>query len=61
MRNITSIISWNGCWYGIRKLKTKEKYYKSHNVRFDDTCGGTEEITSEEYQVAAEKYAAIFK
>ena len=29
---------------------------KSKNVRFDDTCGGTEECTEEEYLNAANKY-----
>lgn len=57
---VESIISWNGCFYGIKRNKKSEKYYKSHNVRFDDTCGGTEKITAEEYFSAAKKYAEIF-
>lgn len=60
MNNITSIITWNNCWYGIKKLKRCKKYYKSYNCRFDNTCGGTEEITSDEYNRIAEKYSKIF-
>lgn len=57
---ISNIISWNGWFYGIKRNKKSEKYYKSRNVRFDDTCGGTEEITEGEYHNVAEKYTKIF-
>ena len=36
-------------------------YYKSKNVIFDDTCGGTEECTEEEYLNAAKKYIEVMK
>lgn len=52
--------SWNGYHYGYRKLKSGNKYYKSKNVRFDDTCGGTSECTQEEYQENVSKYIEIF-
>ena len=52
---------WNGWYYGYKRLKHSTKYYKSKNVRFDDTCGGTFECTQEEYQENAEKYIKIFK
>lgn len=54
------IITFNGCWYGRKTKYNKEHYYKSHNCRFDNTCGGTEEITAEEFYNVAEKYAKIF-
>jgi hypothetical protein len=34
-------ISWNGWNYAYKELKSGNKYYKSKNVRFDDTYGGT--------------------
>ena len=46
---INGFISWNGWYYGYIKLKRENKYYRSKNVRFDDTCGGTEECTEEQY------------
>lgn len=58
---INGFISWNGWYYGYIKLKRENKYYRSKNVRFDDTCGGTEECTEEQYHEAAEKYAKIFR
>ena len=58
---VENIVSWNRCWYGIRKNKKTLKYYKSHNVSFDNTCGGTEEIMEDEYYKAAKKYAEVFK
>lgn len=53
---LTGFVSWNGYFYVIKKNNTNQKYYKSKNVRFDDTCGGTEECTEEEYLNAANKY-----
>lgn len=58
---LNGLISWNGYYYGYKRMKRKNKYYKSKNVRFDDTCGGTEECSEEEYNEAACKYAEIFK
>lgn len=58
---LTGFISWNGYFYGIKKNKTNQKYYKSKNVRFDDTCGGTEECTEEEYLNAANKYIEVME
>jgi hypothetical protein len=59
--NLKGHISWNGWNYAYREMKSGNKYYKSKNVRFDDTCGGTEECSSEEYFEAAEKYAKIIR
>lgn len=56
---LTGFVSWNGFFYGIKKTKNGEKYYKSQNVRFDDTCGITEECTNEEYTNAAKNYAEV--
>jgi hypothetical protein len=58
---LTGFISWNGYFYGVRKNKINQKYYKSKNVRFDDTCGDTEECTDEEYLSAANKYMKVMK
>lgn len=58
---LKGLISWNGWYYGYKQLKHKNKYYRSRNVKFDDTCGGTEECSSEEYFDVAEKYAKIFR
>ena len=59
--NMKGQFSWGNWFYGYIELKKGNKYYKSKNVRFDDTCGGTEECSSEEYYEMAEKYAKIFK
>lgn len=59
--NVKGQFSWGSWFYGYIELKKENKYYKSKNVRFDDTCGGTEECSSEEYYEMAEKYAKIFK
>lgn len=58
---IKGFISWNGWYYGYKQLKRGNKYYRSKNVKFDDTCGGTEECTKEQYFEAAVKYAKIFR
>lgn len=58
---IKGFIEWGGWYYGYKQLKHKNKYYKSKNVRFDDTCGGTEECTESEYHAAAENWAKIFR
>lgn len=62
---IKGIITWNGYFYGYVRRKVKmnhfNKYYRSKNCRFDDTCGGTEEITSDEYTDAAKKYAEVMR
>lgn len=62
---IKGFISWNGWYYGYKQLKNRNrhynKYYRSKNVRFDDTYGETEECTEEQYHEAAIKYAKIFK
>lgn len=58
---IQGFVSWNGWFYAYKQLKHNCKYYRSKNVRFDDTCGGTEECTAEEYQKAAENYARVMK
>lgn len=52
---LEGFVSWNGWNYGYKQLKHRNKYYRSRNVRFDDTCGGTEECTMKEYYEAAEK------
>ena len=58
---LEGIFSWNGYNYGYKQLKHGNKYYRSKNVRFDDTCGGTEECTMEEYFEAAENRAKIMR
>lgn len=58
---LKGIFSWNGYYYGYKQLKRGNKHYRSKNVRFDDTCGGTEECTESEYHKAAENYARIFR
>ena len=50
----------NGMWFGRTIRYGKELYLKSYNCRFDDTCGGTEEISPEEFFTKAERYASIF-
>lgn len=56
--------SFNGMYYGSKSVRTrngsKEKFYKSHNVRFDDTCGGTEECSAEEFFEVAEEHKKLF-
>ena len=42
---LIGLISLNGWFYGYKKLKRGNKYYRSRNVRFDDTCGGTEAVS----------------
>ena len=59
--NLKRFISWNGWYYCYKQLKHGNKYYRSKNVRFDDTCGGTEECSNEEYFEAAESYAKVFR
>ena len=54
------VITWNGFFYGYSETESGIKYYKSHTCRFDDTMGGTEEITQEEYIDIVIKYAKIF-
>lgn len=57
----SSVFSWNGYFFGKKNFRGKPYYFKSKNVRFDDTCGGTAEISSNEYQQFAEKYANVFR
>ena len=54
------VIIWGNCWYGHKKRYGKIHYFKSYNCRFDNTCGGTEEILEYEFYEIAEKYAKIF-
>lgn len=54
------VITWGGCWYGHKKRYGKTHYFKSYNCRFDNTCGGTEEIMANEFYEIAEKYAKLF-
>lgn len=54
------IIEFGGCWYGHAKRYGKIHYFKSHNCRFDNTCGGTIEIKEYEFYKIAEKHAKIF-
>ena len=59
--DIYNTFSWNGRWYGMVYRYGKKRYLKSCNVRFDNTCGGTEEITLDEFISVAKKYAEVFK
>ena len=58
-QNLDGVVSWNGYYYGAKRTKDGTKYYKAHTSRFDDTFGGTEEITYDEYDEAVEKYSRI--
>lgn len=58
---LEGIISWNGYYYAYRRLKRGTKYYKSKTARFDDSMGGVEEISSDEYQEYADKYAKVMR
>ena len=58
--NLKGIFNWDGYYYGFKQLKRGNKYYKSKNARFDDTCGGTEECSREEFHQAACEYADVF-
>lgn len=61
--NLRGVFTWGDYNYGYKTLKRKNihynVYYKSKNARFDDTCGGTEECSEEEYHQAASKRASI--
>ena len=57
---LTGIVTWNNSWYGYVPGRVN-RYYKSHTARFDDSMGGTEEISSAEYYTVAEKYAKVFR
>ena len=54
------IITWNGMWYGRTIRYGKERYFKSCSCRFDDTCGGTKEISGDEFLAVAQRYSKIF-
>lgn len=56
---LNGLISWNGWFYGYKALKTRNKYYKSQNVRFDETYGTTEECTEAEYTQAVRKHKEV--
>ena len=60
-KNIVNIITWNNKFYGVHETKKFTRYYKSDNCRFDNTYGITEEISLEEYNEVAVKYADIFR
>ena len=47
-------------WYASVVRYNKRVFFKSHNCRFDNTCGGTEEISADEFCEAAEKHAKLF-
>lgn len=55
------LFSWNGWFYGFTERNHKQHYYKSKNVRFDDSCGGTKECDEKEYHENAVKYFEIMK
>ncbi len=57
----SSVFSWDGYHFGKKSFRGKPYYFKSKNVRFDNTCGGTEEISYDEYLHFAEKYANVFR
>lgn len=58
---IKGCVSWNGFFYGYVPYKRGTRYFKSHTARFDESMGGTDEITFDEYHEAAEKYARVFR
>lgn len=59
--NISGIFSWDGWFYASKHGKNKNRYYRSQNVRFDDSCGVTEEITIDEYMLSAKKYKEVME
>lgn len=58
---LDGFVLWNGFNYARQRGKGShpDRYFKSRTVRFDDSMGGTEEISSEEYFEVAEKYARV--
>lgn len=50
-----------GYFYGYKCTNEGNRYYKSNNVKFDDSYGITQECTSGEYNEAARKYVKMFK
>ena len=56
---VRGVISWNNYFYGFVPYKSGTKYYKSRTVRFDDSMGGTEEVSVDEYNKYAEKFAKV--
>ena len=59
--NLDNVITWNNYYYGIQRTKRGERYFKSETSRFDDSFGGTKEISADEYQAVAEKHAKMFR
>lgn len=57
---LQGFFSWNGFFYGYRRLKRKCKYYKSKTVRFDETFGGVFEIDEYEYIKYLGRYTSVF-
>ena len=60
---LDGFVSWNGYNYGrLRGKGTQpDRYFKSKTVRFDDSMGGTEEVSEDEYFEAARKYAGVMR
>lgn len=58
MKKINYTFTFGGFFYGFKENKNKmgSKYFKSHNVRFDETCGGTFECSEKEYFDNFSKY-----
>ena len=61
INGLDGFVSWNGYNYG--RLRGKgaqpDRYFKSKTVRFDDSMGGTEEVSEDEYFEVADKYAEV--
>ena len=54
---LKGVINWGHAFYAYRPYRNTQKYYKSGSIRFDETFGGTFEISQEEYMEVAQKHA----
>ena len=57
---VRGVISWNNSYFGYIPFKRGNRYYRSNTVRFDDSMGGTEEISEDEYYKFFDKYNKVF-
>ena len=60
MKRAEGIISWGGKFYCFIEYKRGTRFFESNNVRFDDTCGGTLEVSRDYYDKQARKYYDVF-
>ena len=58
--DLNYVVSWDGYYYGVRRFRGKTRFYKSKTPRFDNTFGGTYEISQSEYADAVNNYQRVF-